>query len=482
MSVRPNIFDKYFRTVMKSVKLSTSDNDIDEIRHSTKDLIRKIWDKALSNNEKFELSQVIPVGSMEEGSRLFSADEFDFMMILQMKDFPIDKIVLKEGCRPGFVRLFLDDPTVRLNDCFKNNQLHSWEFRKLLLSQLQKVGDLSEKFGNLKQIKRDLADMGLRTNVQHTLLQILGEHEIEAWNVLFKWHDIEISVDTMPAMEITREQIEHFERVQGRLLFHAEKHKKRAFAVNQKCYLVPKGCQKDDDEEGCGCWLIDFAPAEVAILKAMDKIHKDCQKFLKYLLRYYHKLPSYMIKSAVLKHLDICTEPRSVQGCTLDILTYISECLDDAYLPDPFLKTLNIFGWKEADRFRPLSATKTAILFEQHSRFIVLLLHMIRKMNKENITIHNNSAPDLSRVDLGELMVIERCMPLSPNLPLLNDFIEKIEPALEEFIAQKKWSTIAELRTLTKQYLHKLPWVPIDDFKKEQLERAKWEPELKLLF
>lgn len=310
------------------------------------------------------------------------------------------------------------------------------EISKYLLSQLQKEGDLSEKSRNLQQIKRDLANMGLKNKVQHALLRIVGEHEIEAWNVLFKWHDTEISVDTMPAIEITREQIERFERIQGSILFHDEKHKERAFAVNQACYLVPKGCQKDDDEEGCGCWLIDFAPAEVAILKKMDKIHKNCQKFLKYILKDYHKLPSYMIKSAVLKHLDTCMVSRSEHWCTLNILTYISKCLDDANLPDPFLKNLNIFGWKEADRFRPLSATKTAILFEQHSRFVYLLLQIVTNMTKKHFTIINNSAPDHSR-DLGELMVIERFMPLSPNLPLLNDFIDKIEPALETFIAQK---------------------------------------------
>ncbi|CAG2239097.1 unnamed protein product [Mytilus edulis] len=250
---------------------------------------------------------------MEEGSRLFSADEFDFMMILKMKDFPIDKIVLKEGCRPGFVRLLLEDPNVRLNECFKNNQLHSWEFRKHLLSQLQKVGDLSEKSGNLRQIKRDLADMGLRTQVQHTLLQILGKHEIEAWNVLFKWHNTEISVDTMPAIEITREQIELLRE-------SAEVYYFMMISIRiARLQLIKHAtwCQTDDDDESCGCWLIDFAPAEVAILKKMDKIHKDCQKFFKYLFKYYHKLPSYMVKSAVLKHIDECTDDRSEQYCTL---------------------------------------------------------------------------------------------------------------------------------------------------------------------
>ncbi|XP_052100458.1 uncharacterized protein LOC127734563 [Mytilus californianus] len=482
MSEGPNTFTKYFKSVMRSVNLSTSDKDINDIKKLTKNLIGKIWEKALNENKKFELSEVIPVGSMEEGSRLFSAHEFDFMMILQMKDFPVDKIVLKEGCRPGFVRLLLEDPTARLNDCFKNNQLHFWEFRKHLLSQLQKVGDLSEKSGNLKQIKRNLADMGLRPNVQHAVLQILGEHEIEAWNVLFKWHDTEISVDTMPAIEITREQIEHFERVHGSLLFHDEKHKDRAFAINRKCYLVPKGCQKDDDEEGCGCWLIDFAPAEVAILKTMNNIHRNCQKFLKYILSNYHDLPSYLVKSAVVKNFAKCTGSSSEQICTLDILHYISKRLDDAYLPDPFLRNLNVFGWKEADQMRPLSPIETAIIFEHHSRYVDLLLHIIRKMTQENITIRMNSAPNPSLVDLGELMAIEKIMPLSPKLPLLNDFIDQIKPALEKFIAQKKWSSIAELRTTTKPYLKELKWDPIEDFKKQQLECAKYETGLKLLF
>ncbi|XP_071166429.1 uncharacterized protein [Mytilus edulis] len=478
MSNRPNTFDKYFRTVMKEVKINASDNDTDEIRHSTTDLIRKIWNKALSKNEKFELSEVIPVGSMEEGSRLFSADEFDFMMILKMNDFPIDKIVIKEGCRPGFVRLLLEDPNVRLNECFKNNQLHSWEFRKHLLSQLQKVGDFSETSGNLRQIKRDLTDMGLRTQVQHALLQILGEHEIEAWNVLFKWHNTEISVDTMPAIEITREQIELFEGVRGSPLFHDDKHKDRAFVVNQTCYLVPKGCQKDDDDEGCGCWLIDFAPAEVAILKKMDKIHKDCQKFLKYLFKYYHKLPSYMVKSAVLKHIDECTDHRSEQSCTLDILNVISKRLDDANMPDPFLRNLNVFGWKEAGHLRSQSPTDTAIIFENHSRFVYLLLQTICKMTQENIAIDEHCVSQ-DIFELREIRAIEYFVPLNPLPPQLDIFMDKIRSAVQEFIAQKKWSTIAELRILTKPYLNGLKWDPIEDFKKLQLESVVVYPQLK---
>ncbi|CAG2200654.1 unnamed protein product [Mytilus edulis] len=199
---------------MKSVKLRTSDRDIDDIRKSTKDLIGKIWEKALSKNQKFELAKVIPVGSMEEGSRLFTADEFDFMMILQMKDFPIDELVIKEGCRPGYVRLFLDVHPVRLDECFKNTQLHSWEFRKHLLSHLTKVGDLSEKSGKLKQSKRKLEETELSANIKHALLQVLGEHEIEAWNVLFDSDGLQISVDTMPAIEITKDQIDQFERDQ----------------------------------------------------------------------------------------------------------------------------------------------------------------------------------------------------------------------------------------------------------------------------
>lgn len=482
MSGRPNTFTKYFKTVMKSVKLSTSDKDIGEIRHSTKDLIRKIWNKALSKNEKFKLSEVIPVGSMEEGSRLFSADEFDFMMILKMKDFPINKIVLKEGCRPGFVRLLLEDTDVTLNECFKKNQLHSWKFRKHLLSQLQKVGDLSEQSGNLKQSKRNVDATELSLNVKHALLQILGEHEIEAWNVSFEWNDLQISVDTMPAIEMTKDQIDQFDDDQKSSSFHDHTHKSRAFEFGQKCYLVPKGCQKDDDEEGCGCWLIDFAPAEVALLKAMDNTHRDCQKFLKYMLRNYHDLPSYLVKSAVLKHLEKCTGSKSEEICTLDIMNYISKCVDDAYLPDPFLKNLNVFGWKEAELFRPLSPIETAIIFEHHSRYVHLLLHIIQKMTQENITIRMNSAPDPSLVDRGELMAIEKIMPLSPKLPLLDEFIDKIKPAFEKFIAQKKWSLIAGLRTTTKPYLKDLKWTPIEDFKQQQLQAANFEPGLKLLF
>ncbi|CAG2239098.1 unnamed protein product [Mytilus edulis] len=360
----------YFKTVMKSVKLRTSDIDIDDIRKSTKDLIGKIWEKALSKNQKFELAKVIPVGSMEEGSRLFTADEFDFMMILQMKDFPIDELVIKEGCRP--------------------------------------VGDLSEKSGKLKQSKRKLEETELSANIKHALLQVLGEHEIEAWNVLFDSDGLQISVDTMPAIEITKDQIDQFERDQRSPLFHEQTHKCRAFELGQNCYLVPKGCQKDDDEEGCGCWLIDFAPAEVAILRAMDNTYRDCQKFLKYILRNYHDLPSYLVKSAVLKHLEKCTGSCTEQTCTLDILNYISKCVDDAVLPDPFLRNLNVFGWKEADHLRPLSPIKTAIIFEHHSRYVNLLLNIIQKMTQESITILMNSAPNPSHVDRGELMAIEK--------------------------------------------------------------------------
>ncbi|CAG2227444.1 unnamed protein product [Mytilus edulis] len=261
--------------------------------------------------------------------------------------------MIQKGCRPGFVQLFLEEQPVRLNKCFKNTQLHSWKFRKHLLSQLQKIDDLSEKSGILKQTKRKLEETDMIGNVQHDLLQILSEHEIEAWNVAFDWGEMWISVDTIPAIEIPKGQMEEFERSQRDLLFHDQTHKRGAFGLEQNYYLVPKGCQKDDNEEGCGCWLIDFAPAEVAILRAMDKTHRDCHKFLKYILKNGHDLPSYLVKSAVLKHLGNCTGSSSEEICTLEILNYILKCVDDAFLPDPFLRNLNAFGWKEFDYLRP---------------------------------------------------------------------------------------------------------------------------------
>ncbi|CAC5376882.1 unnamed protein product [Mytilus coruscus] len=325
--------------------------------------------------------------------------------------------------------------------------------------------------------------MGLTEKGKQGILRLFGKHEIDAWNFLFEWHKQKISVDTMPAIAITKEQIEDFEKAHRISLFHDRKHKDCAFAGNEKCYLIPKGCQKDDNEEGCGCWLIDFAPTEVAILQSMNKTHKDCQKFLKYIFRYYHKLPSYMIKASVLKHLENCTGSSSEQNCTLDILKYISKCLDGANLPDPFLSKRNIFGWKEVDLFRTLSPTKTAIIFENHSRFVGLLLQIIQKMTQVNITVYNNSGTSPRPFSTSELRIIEWSMPLRPTNDGvdINDFMDEIEPELKEFISQKKWTTITELRDLTRPYLKDLRWGPIEYFKDTQRKVAQQEQNLNVL-
>ncbi|CAC5389588.1 unnamed protein product [Mytilus coruscus] len=457
--------------------METPTEEVKEIKASIRSIIYKLWNAALSQKGEFMLSEIIPVGSMEEGSRLYKADEFDFMIILKIADFDVSKLRLEEGCKTGYVKLFSDNPGHRWKGLFNNGQLNSWNFRTSILPVLRKVGDFSQLSSPLKLVKRDFSVV---SNYQHFMLEIMGVHEIEAWNLALQWNGIDISVDTMPAIEINKSQVDDLETALGTSIFKDDHSRDRAFSYNQKCYLVPKGCQKNEDNEGCGCWLVDFAPSEVSMLKKMDQVHKNCQKFLKYIIDAYHGLPSYMIKTTVLEHVKECNDTSN--QCAIKMLRHISDCLDNAIMPEHFLKDLNIFGWKMADKLKTKSPAVMAILFEHHNRVFKMLFKMLLKMAaRKNWVVHQT--PDLVSWQ-ASVQIVEDVIPVNLHLILMHEFVDDLTPQVEKIIEKNmsSWCNISELRQGTKDFLGKLEWDPIEDFIKLQNEYLKEIPSLKPLF
>lgn len=472
----PSKFDEYFHYVMKKTEMETPTEEVEEIQGSIRRMISQLWNAALTPKGEFMLSEIIPVGSMEEGSRLYKADEFDFMMILKISDIDVSNLRLEVGCKTGYVKLFSNNPTHQWKGLFNNGQLNSWNFRTCILPVLQKVGDIPQMPGQLKLAKRDFS---VEKKYQHFMLEIMGEHEIEAWNLNLQCNGTDISVDTMPAIEINKSQVTDLETKLGTSIFKDNYSRDRAFSYNQKCYLVPKGCQKNEDNEGCGCWLVDFAPSEVSMLKKMDPVHKNCQKFLKYIIDAYHGLPSYMIKTTVLEHIKECND--SGNQCSIKMLRYISDCLDNAIMPEYFLKDLNIFGWKMADKLKTKSPAVMAILFEHHNRVFKMLCQMLQKMvGRNNWVVH--PTPDFVSWQ-ASVQTVENVLPVNLHLILMHEFVDDITPQVEKLIEENmsSWSNISEIRQETKDFLGKLEWDPIEDFIELQKAYLKEIPSLKPL-
>lgn len=347
---------------------------VQDIESSVRQLLWKIISKAkplkikvfvpgtdvdLSFGDLFPISDLIPVGSYYEGTRVGDPFEFDFMLPINAPNLDI-----VEGCGPGLVKI-------------KRHSADLW--KDVTDFEYTEANNVDSAFPSCTGIfdttimKLTNPDMNFLTEDDCVVKSRSGTLKCMRSGMLhmaFLWSpnsgeagDQVISVDTMPAFPcpnhhiITTCQNKSFN---GQFLDLVKKH---------KCYLIPKPCIR----AGCvNCFHVTFATSENKLMRDMDPAHKRCYSLLKHLVSLKSEfednltdVSSYKIKTCLLYHVyndshGVCKK-HSISECTMDILKRITTCYQDMKMPKFFQRDSSLF-----DKFE-YSCSVLDVLIEENS-------------------------------------------------------------------------------------------------------------------
>ncbi|XP_052265487.1 uncharacterized protein LOC127867979 [Dreissena polymorpha] len=162
-----------------------------------------------------------------------------------------------------------------------------------------------------------------------------------------------ILIDFLPAIEVTKIKPDLSTELHGTGSDSHNSSKSGTTTHEHVCYLVPKGCKGDHNT----CWKVSNCKFERQLLQSTSQVHRDCYMALKFILDYMlsdmSNMPgiptTYILKTAVLHHIQSCSMPDLLQ-CVMDIITFLSNTHENAFLPHLLLNDFNLLDSKIVEK------------------------------------------------------------------------------------------------------------------------------------
>ncbi|KAK3101712.1 hypothetical protein FSP39_005771 [Pinctada imbricata] len=339
--------------------LHIDDDHLQALKEAVYDLVKDVTARVGEHDKRFKAAEFVPVGSFEEGTKIQTPNEFDFMIILH-RLFDKSNTYIGDGCHKSYKMMFLQNKEVGFQNFCINLYADEWCLSPEYIRQ-----DYTKRLDEvLKQIKtwHILTRRGvlvlegnefltLKTRWRH-FSKTFDPIKLEPTRKLVTTdvvndsdiaYDITVEIDLMPSLGI-----EDRDQILGGLDFPSQF---KDLVAKNGCHLVAKSCG-----EGAHplCFQISFAASEVQLMKNLHQVHSNCYKVLKYLLTQGTNvnrplksicLSSYMLKNAFLFHEydHKCTNP-SLDGCMKEVLLYIRERFANGQFKSFFMRELNVWG------------------------------------------------------------------------------------------------------------------------------------------
>ncbi|XP_060569179.1 uncharacterized protein LOC132727625 [Ruditapes philippinarum] len=277
-----------------------------------------------------QFSRVVRVGSMAEETSVGHPNEFDYLAILKIE---ANGVQVERACEKnrGYAHVKIIDPGLK-------TIWAKWMDGEYLKSNFTRGHSdwLSGYFDTLGNAFREEV-CNFMQNDKLACKTDIGEIETDsffnfhvkkhgpAFTPKFRWKSnrsgeiITIGVDITPAIEVELTPDIISEKDTYDPLFF------RKVKENGKVMLI--SCREKASCDAKQCMCLVFTETEVELVRSMGQHHKDCYKLLKYIFNGgngFTFLPSYALKTLVLKHSCHCEEEENLAVC---FKTLVASCL-----------------------------------------------------------------------------------------------------------------------------------------------------------
>ncbi|XP_060580561.1 uncharacterized protein LOC132737314 [Ruditapes philippinarum] len=314
-------------------------------------------------NPLYKVSELIPVGSYAEGTKIIRADEFDFLAVIEELSKPdVIKIDVSESdINQGLVKIVVEDENLKLKWSGLSKDGHLQCFQPINFPKKNEnrfghvvIQALKKFIKSAKQIERSFAspthiDCNIPlSKVYDKYLHFRGAL-FKAPNVIlnFEYGNREVSVDVSPA--IRYHKIHDCFRVDDCV------GPKFSELVLRRKSLLFVGTENESD------FKVTVTEAEVEyILTVMKPEHKIIYVFLKYVNKLftemypsYITLTSYTLKTVCIHHDVKCeNDERSIKECLKSVMNDLNVCLnlEQYFVASIVNKHINLNKYKGDDK------------------------------------------------------------------------------------------------------------------------------------
>ncbi|XP_053380003.1 uncharacterized protein LOC128548671 isoform X2 [Mercenaria mercenaria] len=310
----------FFRDILKKrIDFQISSDEVTDIIFAVEYLVGIIVAAVSSNVIWLPFSRLVKVGSMAEGTKVGSPDEFDYLVVLDQKGVEVNRSCEQNR---GYAHIKVTDPQLQriwkkwlYGDYLQGAFTHGFSgifpgyFDTLGNAFMYEVGEIIKYLKDDLFCSRQTGRMLVNKNIQ--------KHG-PAFTPQFLWEPhsrrgkkITINVDITPAFEVDLSE----DIIKKDDTFHADFWKK--IEAHGKFMLIP--CHEPVSCTSCVlCFRLTFTETEVELVRGLSKHHRECYKLLKYIFSSgggYSFMSSYAWKTLVLKHACYCKETANLAMC-----------------------------------------------------------------------------------------------------------------------------------------------------------------------
>ena len=333
--------DNYLEGVAESLNFSQSCLEVKVVQQLVHKMVHNIAKEAYRADSGLTLREIIPVGSMAEGTRIILPNEFDFMIVVDridaddVRDTISDSkgtfVRMKIECREENCMYSIEDPSVDYISAFGsecNCHLAKLTKEMCLYSILCATADKILEDGHSYSSESHPGKLQLIECKRHlpalTLTLLWKACDVEDEPI-----QMEISVDLVVMVELEidacfldRTDVFHQH-------FYNELNAIKKVHIRHDWYLNYVG------------FRVSFVFTELQLIRDDSETHKTCYKLLKYIYRT-NNIPferfcsSFLLKNLLLQHA-VCCEGGGLGWCLLKILGELRDKLDSEGSEIPFI-------------------------------------------------------------------------------------------------------------------------------------------------
>ena len=318
-------------------------------------------DQVEAINSLYKVSELIPVGSYAEGTKIIQPDEFDYLAVIEEFSKPdvITIVADERNIQRGLVKVVVDDENLKskCRGLCKDGHLKCFQpvnfpavtekrFGHILIETLWTFVRCSKRKGPTTGSPTDIKCNVLLPAVNNMSLNFKGAY-FRAPNVLieFEYKSCEVTVDVSPAIR--------YHKIQD--CFRENECAGPAFAelVLSRQSLLLVGTDFGSD------FKVTVTEAEVEyIQRVMKPEHKIIYIFLKYIVKLYKErahllctFSSYMMKTVCIHHDIKCKKnKRTIKDCFKTILDDLNSCAQQSFVISIVNRHIHIEQTHEIER------------------------------------------------------------------------------------------------------------------------------------
>jgi hypothetical protein len=315
-----------------------------EITNEKSEIIRDVirfhintWlDQVEQINPLYKVSELIPVGSYAEGTKIIRADEFDYLAVIEELSKPdvIEIDTSESDINKGLVKVVIADEESKLkwSGLCKDGHLRCFQPINFPGMGEKRFGHvvIDTVFKFIRNLKRKFTSAKTPTAIEDCIIVLPAVNDVtlffkgavfRAPNVIlnFEYENRKISVDVSPAIR--------YHKIHD--CFKVEDCAGPEFAevVLRRKSLLLVGTESESD------FKVTVTEAEVEyILTVMKPEHKIIYVFLKYIVKLYERVlldtfTSYIMKTVCIHHDIKCKkDDRSIIDCLQSVINDLNVC------------------------------------------------------------------------------------------------------------------------------------------------------------